>query len=137
MSRTVTVKIGKSSVEVHLDSDGTTEDVKRVVEERTGVVARKQKLMFKGKVLLDGETLEAAGIRDGAKIMGIATEATQTQVLSCDPVSSWKGKLMEIGSGDARTGRCCEAIGDRERKNAKSQTGHRTRTAENARSHDS
>lgn len=70
----VQVKYAGVDVDVEgLEQPATVGQLKERLEERTGVFARHQKLIFKGKVLEDKSTLAAAGMGDGAKLMLLAS----------------------------------------------------------------
>jgi hypothetical protein len=72
------VQHGATAYEVDVSDGAFGSDLKLCVEGLSGVLARKQKLIFKGKVIGDGDTLAAKNVKDGAKVMLMAT--TQTKV---------------------------------------------------------
>jgi hypothetical protein len=50
------------------------------VEEASGILARHQRLIYRGKVLGTSGALSEAKIKDGSKIMLVASSGTATQV---------------------------------------------------------
>lgn len=72
MQISVSVKHGSSNVSVSLPADGTVLRLKELLEEATGVFTRKQKIIFKGKVLDNATVLKDAAVGDGAKLMLLA-----------------------------------------------------------------
>ena len=83
MSFHLVVKFGKETIQIDIGEDANTEDLQSLLEEETGVIARKQKLLFKGKVLSPNERLKELGIKHGSKLMLLATEGTRTNVSVC------------------------------------------------------
>ena len=65
----LTVMQGKAKHAVDCSADGTFLQVKQRVQELCGVVPASQKLIFKGKERKDGDSVAAAGVRDGDKLM--------------------------------------------------------------------
>lgn len=78
---TVSVKHGPINHEISVPEDSSVAALQQAVETATGVFARKQKLIFKGKVLEAKDQLKAKNIINGSKIMLLAGDgSTQTQV---------------------------------------------------------
>ncbi|KAK9807010.1 hypothetical protein WJX72_010701 [[Myrmecia] bisecta] len=73
------VKHGKETCELDCGAEAKVEDVMAQLETLTGVITRKQKLIFQGKVLLPSQTLEAAKLKEGSKLMLMAGTGVQTQ----------------------------------------------------------
>ncbi|KAE9460988.1 hypothetical protein C3L33_07115, partial [Rhododendron williamsianum] len=71
---TVNIKFGGRSIPVSLSSDSTVRDLKSLLQPLTNVLPRGQKLIFKGKVLVDESTLMSPGVSNGAKIMLMASQ---------------------------------------------------------------
>ena len=68
-SMKILVQHGQTNIELQVVSEDLVEDVMRQVEAASGVLARQQKLIHRGKVLDSRATLLEANIKDGAKIM--------------------------------------------------------------------
>ncbi|XP_009760477.1 BAG family molecular chaperone regulator 4-like [Nicotiana tabacum] len=66
---TVNVKFSGRSIPVEITYESTVEHLKSLLQPHTNVLPRGQKLIFKGKVLVDGMTLKSSGVLNGAKIM--------------------------------------------------------------------
>ncbi|GBF94546.1 hypothetical protein Rsub_06661 [Raphidocelis subcapitata] len=85
----ISVKHGSADVAVELASVGTVAELKERLEAATGVFARHQKLIFKGKVLEDKAALEACKVGAGAKLMMLvstsAGQAPQKQAAAAPP----------------------------------------------------
>ena len=80
----------------HIVQAEPQEQVKKLMElaeEVTGVLARKQKLVFKGKVLAAHMTLEEAKVKEGSTLMLIAATSQMTQV-------SWHNHATQVHRGD-------------------------------------
>lgn len=69
---TVVVNFKKQKLEISVRPSDLVADIKAKLEDMTGVEKANQKLMFKG-MLQDASTTEAAGLKEGAKIMLIGT----------------------------------------------------------------
>lgn len=70
-----TVKFGGRSIPVCISSEtGTVKDVKHVLQPLTNVLPRGQKLIFKGKVLVDSMSLKSANVSSGSKLMLMASQ---------------------------------------------------------------
>ena len=74
------VKHGPNTVEVELPEDASVAALQLELEQRTGLMTRKQKLIFKGKVLVGTQKLAECGVTNGAKLMLLAADGVQTQV---------------------------------------------------------
>lgn len=79
-SLTLQIKHGQNLISIdHLDDTSTLLQLQEAIEQATGVMTRKQKLLCKGKVITalpPLTTLQAAHIGNGAKIMLITTAST-------------------------------------------------------------
>ena len=76
------IKHGSSTHEVAVDASGTVQQVAEALQ-AMGILARKQRLLYKGKILPLESRLDATGLSDGASIMMFASAgSSQTQVLS-------------------------------------------------------
>ncbi|THG12953.1 hypothetical protein TEA_014576 [Camellia sinensis var. sinensis] len=70
----VNIKFGGGSIPVSFSLDSSVRDLKSILQPLTNVLPRGQKLIFKGKVLLDELTLRSSQVTDGAKIMLMASQ---------------------------------------------------------------
>ncbi|XP_062173024.1 LRR repeats and ubiquitin-like domain-containing protein At2g30105 isoform X2 [Alnus glutinosa] len=71
---TITVKFSGRSIPVTLSPDATIGDLKSILQPLTNVLPRGQKLIFKGKLLVDTTTLRASEVTGGAKVMLMASQ---------------------------------------------------------------
>ncbi|OVA02773.1 Ubiquitin domain [Macleaya cordata] len=71
---TVQVKFSGRSIPVSLSPDSTIKDLKSLLQPLTNVLPRGQKLIFKGKVLVDTITLKSSEITNGSKLMLMASQ---------------------------------------------------------------
>lgn len=62
-------------------SAGSVDELTSKVEEVTGVLARQQRLIHKGKVLAKGSSLAEAKLKDGSKVMLLSISSSATQVV--------------------------------------------------------
>ncbi|XP_010521967.1 PREDICTED: LRR repeats and ubiquitin-like domain-containing protein At2g30105 [Tarenaya hassleriana] len=70
----VVVKFGGKPIPMSLSPDSTVNDLKSHLQSITNVLPRGQKLIFKGKVLVDSSTLRQSEVGNGAKIMLMASQ---------------------------------------------------------------
>ncbi|CAN6559321.1 unnamed protein product [Malus baccata var. baccata] len=71
----LTVKFSGRTIPItNLSVDSTIEDLKALLQPLTNVLPRGQKLICKGKLLVNGMTLKESEVRDGAKIMLMASQ---------------------------------------------------------------
>ncbi|WCJ34796.1 LRR repeats and ubiquitin-like domain-containing protein At2g30105 [Euphorbia peplus] len=70
----LTVKFGGRSYPFSLSPNTLIKDLKLLLQSRTNVLPRGQKLISKGKLLVDGMTLEQSELKNGAKIMLMASQ---------------------------------------------------------------
>jgi uncharacterized ubiquitin-like protein YukD len=78
----IKVQFGKSisTVEMHqATEDALVEHIQQRIDECLNVPKHKQKLIYKGKVLVKDKSLESYGITNGAKVMLMAS-GTLSQV---------------------------------------------------------
>ncbi|KAL3530923.1 hypothetical protein ACH5RR_010245 [Cinchona calisaya] len=70
----VNIKFAGRSIPVEISLDSTVKNLKSILQPLTNVLPRGQKLIFKGKVLVDDMTLRSSEITNGSKIMLMATQ---------------------------------------------------------------
>ncbi|KAI3410793.1 Ubiquitin-like domain-containing protein [Psidium guajava] len=70
----VTVKFGGRSIPITTSLDSSIQDVKSLLQPLTNVLPRGQKLIFKGKILDDSMTLRTSEVKNGAKVMLMASQ---------------------------------------------------------------
>ncbi|GFZ01571.1 hypothetical protein Acr_15g0001800 [Actinidia rufa] len=78
----VNIKFSGRSIPVSLSSDSTVRDLKSLLQPLTNVLPRGQKLIFKGKVLVDESMLRSSEVSNGAKIMLVASQGLHQGVIS-------------------------------------------------------
>ncbi|KAK7838132.1 lrr repeats and ubiquitin-like domain-containing protein [Quercus suber] len=71
---TISIKFSGRSIPLTLSPDSTITHLKSLLQPLTNVLTRGQKLIFKGKVLVDTMTLRASEITSGAKVMLMASQ---------------------------------------------------------------
>lgn len=83
MSIQIKVSFGKDSFDVSISGEETVEKIMVKLEAQTGVFVRKQKLIFKGKVLSFATKIADTNLKSGSKLMLMATSGdVQTQASS-------------------------------------------------------
>ncbi|XP_077216327.1 LRR/ubiquitin-like domain protein [Tasmannia lanceolata] len=70
---TLHVKFSGRTLPLTLSPDATIKHLKTLLQPLTNVLPRGQKLIFKGKVLVDAETLRSSQLSDGSKMMLVAS----------------------------------------------------------------
>lgn len=70
----ITVKFSGRSIPVSVSLDSTIKDFKSLLQPLTNVLPRGQKLIFKGKLLMDSMTLRQSEVTNGAKVMLMASQ---------------------------------------------------------------
>ncbi|XVE58987.1 hypothetical protein DITRI_Ditri05aG0007900 [Diplodiscus trichospermus] len=70
----ITVKFSGRSIPISIAKDSTIKDLKSHLQPLTNVLPRGQKLIFKGKLLVDGMTLQESEVTNGAKLMLMASQ---------------------------------------------------------------
>ncbi|XP_065848143.1 LRR repeats and ubiquitin-like domain-containing protein At2g30105 [Euphorbia lathyris] len=65
----ITVKFSGRSIPISISSDSTIRDLKFLLQSHTNVLPRGQKLISKGKMLVDTMTLTQSEVQNGARIM--------------------------------------------------------------------
>ncbi|XP_047270598.1 LRR repeats and ubiquitin-like domain-containing protein At2g30105 isoform X1 [Capsicum annuum] len=70
----VNVKFAGRSIPVEISDESTVKHLKSLLQPLTNVLPRGQKLIFKGKVLVDEMTLKSLEVGNGAKIMLMASQ---------------------------------------------------------------
>ncbi|PKI51287.1 LRR repeats and ubiquitin-like domain-containing protein At2g30105 [Punica granatum] len=70
----LTVKFSGRSIPISTSPDTTVKELKSLLQPLTNVLPRGQKLIFKGKVLVDSQTLKASDLTNGAKLMLMASQ---------------------------------------------------------------
>ncbi|KAL4424792.1 hypothetical protein ABPG77_000832 [Micractinium sp. CCAP 211/92] len=79
MATQITIKHGKETLQLDWSLDRPVAELQERLEELTGLMVRKQKLMAAGKVLSGRSgSLAAAGVRPGAKLMLLAAAGSAT-----------------------------------------------------------
>ncbi|KNA16413.1 hypothetical protein SOVF_089230 [Spinacia oleracea] len=68
------IKFGGETIRMSMLTDSTIADLKELLKSSTNVLPRGQKLIHKGKVLIDSNTLRTSEIKNGSKIMLMAAE---------------------------------------------------------------
>lgn len=93
----ITVSHGPARHEVHIPAQSSFGDIKNALVQKTGLEAKDQRLLFRGKEKEDEEHLHMAGVKDRSKLL-----------LLEDPASKER-KLEEI-SKNTEISKACEAI---------------------------
>ncbi|KAJ4840512.1 hypothetical protein Tsubulata_000451 [Turnera subulata] len=70
----ITVKFSGRSIPISVSMDSTVKDIKSLLQPLTNVLPRGQKLIFKGKLLVDDMTLRQSEVGNGAKVMLMASQ---------------------------------------------------------------
>ncbi|XP_017982612.1 PREDICTED: LRR repeats and ubiquitin-like domain-containing protein At2g30105 [Theobroma cacao] len=70
----ITVKFSGRSIPISIAKDSTIKDLKSHLQSLTNVLPRGQKLIFKGKLLVDAMTLKESEVMNGAKLMLMASQ---------------------------------------------------------------
>jgi len=73
-----------------LDSSDSIENVRQKIQDETGILPDDQRLLFAGKLLLDGRTIADYGVQDGASIrmlQAIPPPGTVVQIVIQTPVN--------------------------------------------------
>eukprot|EP00850_Spirogloea_muscicola_P026923 SM012283S25892 [mRNA] locus=s12283:1:421:+ [translate_table: standard] len=78
-SITLHVAHGKFGHELRVPATATFWQVKEALVGDTGLAPGEQKLLFRGRVTADGESLLAAGVRDRSKLMLLEDEAAHAR----------------------------------------------------------
>ncbi|KAL5750577.1 hypothetical protein ACOSP7_025180 [Xanthoceras sorbifolium] len=89
----ITVKFSGRSIPINLSLDSTVQDLKSLLQPLTNVLPRGQKLIFKGKLLVNEMTLRESEVMSGARVMLMASQGlhqgggpvlkeTQTRMIS-------------------------------------------------------
>lgn len=77
----ILVQHGKETYQVACEEGDTVESLMKKVKNASGILARYQKLIYKGKTLEHRSTLAQAKMKEGAKLMLMASSTpVQTQV---------------------------------------------------------
>ncbi|KAI7839831.1 hypothetical protein COHA_006451 [Chlorella ohadii] len=105
---TIAIKVtfGKQSVTTNRPLLSTVAELKADIAAQTGVPAENQKLLFKGQ-LKDEQTLQAAGLKSGSKIIVMGSKPEDIKVLSTVPVplhcteSAARVQVTALGKGAA------------------------------------
>ncbi|PON85897.1 Ubiquitin domain containing protein [Trema orientale] len=70
----INVKFGARSIPILISPDSTIKDLKSLLQPLTNVLPRGQKLISKGKLLVDEMTIRASEVTNGSKIMLMASQ---------------------------------------------------------------
>lgn len=89
----IVIRHGPKTHTIQAEPHDQVKKLMEIAEEVTGVLARKQKLVFKGRVLTANMDLEEAKVKEGSTIMLIAATSQMTQV-------SWQNHASQIQRGD-------------------------------------
>lgn len=93
------IKFGGQTIPVTISHDSTISDLKSLLQSSTNVLPRGQKLIHKGKILIDSKTLRSSEIKNGAKIMLMASEGLhqgEGPKLKEAPVMSNHQRIMNL-----------------------------------------
>eukprot|EP00884_Botryococcus_braunii_P023093 jgi/Botrbrau1/9468/Bobra.0252s0089.1 len=74
------VQLGSSLHDIEVPESAKCIDLKQEIENATRVLVRTQKLIFKGKVIHDKEALAERNIKEGSKLLLLATSSAQVQI---------------------------------------------------------
>jgi leucine-rich repeat protein SHOC2 len=74
------IKHGSETLAISAAAACTVQQLKQQLEQLTGLFVRNQKLIFKGKVLVDASTLEACKLTTGSKVMLLQSEGLPVKV---------------------------------------------------------
>jgi leucine-rich repeat protein SHOC2 len=77
------VKLGSQEHQCCLSATSTVAQLKAQLEPLTGLMSRQQKLIFKGKVMEDSQSLTSCKLVSGAKLMLLAAQASTTSAAPC------------------------------------------------------
>ncbi|KAG4155930.1 hypothetical protein ERO13_D03G141400v2 [Gossypium hirsutum] len=103
----ITVKFSGRSIPISIPKDSTIKQLKSHLQPLTNVLPRGQKLIFKGKLLVDAMTLKESEVMNGAKLMLMASQGLHQgggpilKEAQTRPIS--RGKETEYKRPDART----------------------------------
>ncbi|KAJ8535618.1 hypothetical protein K7X08_023338 [Anisodus acutangulus] len=86
---TLNVKFNGRSIPVEISDESTVKHLKSLLQPLTNVLSRGQKLIFKGKVLVDEMTLKSSKVVNGAKIMLMASQGLHQggTSVSCEAIA--------------------------------------------------
>ncbi|GMH46033.1 hypothetical protein BSKO_13997 [Bryopsis sp. KO-2023] len=87
MAFSVAVQFGKDSHKIEIGNDAAVGELQSILEDRLGIIARKQKLIHKGKVLQADVTFAQAKIKNGGKILLLSSSGVETRGKSALEVS--------------------------------------------------
>ncbi|KAL4437121.1 hypothetical protein ABPG75_004260 [Micractinium tetrahymenae] len=98
MTSQITVKHGKETLQLDFSLEKPIAELQERLEELTGLMVRKQKLMAAGKVLSGrGGSLAAAGVRPGAKLMLLAAGSATSGQAALDASRASRQEALERG----------------------------------------
>lgn len=90
----IKITFGKQAMTVSLPTSRTVAELKQDIETHTGVPPANQKLLFKGQ-LRDEQTLAAAGLKNGSKVIVMGSRLSEIQAAAAHPSSSQAGAALE------------------------------------------
>lgn len=93
------IKFGGQTIPISLSSDSTVSHLKSLLQSSTNVLPRGQKLIHKGKILVDSQTLRSSEITGGSKIMLMASQGLHQgdgPKVKDDPVVSNYRRVMNV-----------------------------------------
>merc|ERR1719210_3328205 len=107
----ITIKqLSGKTFEVEGQPEMTVMDLKKVVSTQSGFEAELQRLIFKGRVLKDADTLEKIGVADGAKIILVkgnkrrAAEKQAEAAAASAPAAPTGAPAAPVGASAAPSG---------------------------------
>ena len=99
MADLITFKVaqGKTIHSLSLPVTSSVKDVKEEITQRLGIDPGLQKLLFKG-ILQDKQSLEQAGIKEGCKVILMASNAKDILQVATAPTNSAVGSINDIAN---------------------------------------
>ncbi|XP_058110377.1 LRR repeats and ubiquitin-like domain-containing protein At2g30105 isoform X4 [Magnolia sinica] len=95
---TVHVKFSGRSIPISLSPDATVRDLKSHLQPLTNVLPRGQKLIYKGKILVDTMTMKSSEVLDGSKIMLIASHGLHQGVVPEEIWACGEVRVLDISN---------------------------------------
>ncbi|GKV08407.1 hypothetical protein SLEP1_g20039 [Rubroshorea leprosula] len=118
----ITVKFGGRSIKVSVSADCTVKDLKSILQPLTDVLPRGQKLIYKGKLLVDDMTLKKSEVTNGAKLMLVASQGLHQgggPILKDAPTRP----ISRTENDYKKTGKAVEVVVDKNRSERWKATG--------------
>jgi len=95
---TVQVSYNKEKLDVPCELSGTVMSLKESLAVPSGVKANHQKLIFKGKTLLNDEMLDLLGIKEGSKLMLMVTEEHRKALVLTTSLTELSDKVSTMAA---------------------------------------